>query len=85
MKIVYEKDKTTVFRYGIHHANSHEKDQSKYLNPAQKKAIKDAVRLSPMTPGKQVRRQLKNLEDKKTHVPPKLADSVTRLVRKNLI
>ena len=48
-------------RVGIHKKSSHLQDNAVFLTDVQKRAIKNAVRASPLKPGALVRRNLNNL------------------------
>ena len=81
MQITVEPDVTILERYGIHTADSHSEDHSKYLKRGQIDAIRHIVRGDPLMAPSKVRRNLKNF-DRPVQVPSALSSSLKRLVAK---
>ena len=80
VRLLDVKDFWVVKRSGEHRKTSHMEDKSMYLKVSQKDVIRDAVRLSPLTTGTSVRRNLKNLSPQQ-QVSPQLKKSVQRFVQ----
>ena len=80
MKLVDVKDFWVLQRSGEHRKTSHMDDKSMYLKVSQKDVIRDAVRLSPLTTGTSVRRNLKHLSPQQ-QVSAEMKKSVQRLVK----
>ena len=80
MKLLDVKDFWVLQRSGEHRKTSHMDDKSMYLKVSQKDVIRDAVRLSPLTTGTSVRRNLKHLSPQQ-QVSAEMKKSVQRLVK----
>ena len=81
VKVIENAHTIVVYRYGLHLRSSHDQDESKFLSVSQEQVVRAAVRSRPLTPGRQVRRDMNRLPPAE-RIDPKLTECVMRLVRK---